>query len=30
MQQGVRVIEFKLQRANLEEIFLNVTQGAVQ
>ena len=28
--RGVRVVEFKLQRANLEEIFLNVTQGAVQ
>ena len=30
IQKGVRVVEFKLQRANLEEIFLNVTQGAVQ
>ena len=27
---GVRLVEFKLQRANLEEIFLNVTKGAVQ
>lgn len=27
---GVRVVEFKLQRANLEEIFMNVTKGAVQ
>jgi ABC-2 type transport system ATP-binding protein len=28
--RGYRVIEFKLQRANLEEIFMNVTKGAVQ
>jgi len=28
--RGHRVIEFKLQRANLEEIFMNVTKGAVQ
>jgi ABC-2 type transport system ATP-binding protein len=27
---GVPLVEFKLQRANLEEIFLNVTKGAVQ
>jgi hypothetical protein len=24
------VVEFKQQRANLEEIFMNVTKGAVQ
>lgn len=28
--QGYRVAEFKQQRANLEEIFMNVTKGAVQ
>lgn len=28
--EGVRLVEFKLQRANLEEIFLNVTKGVVQ
>src|SRR5262245_56829468 len=28
--RGYRVVEFKLQRANLEEIFMNVTKGAVQ
>ncbi|MBO0859430.1 MAG: ABC transporter ATP-binding protein [Chloracidobacterium sp.] len=28
--RGHRVVEFKLQRANLEEIFMNVTKGAVQ
>jgi ABC-2 type transport system ATP-binding protein len=28
--QGYRVVEFKQQRANLEEIFMNVTKGAVQ
>ncbi|MEP7342584.1 MAG: ABC transporter ATP-binding protein [Acidobacteriota bacterium] len=27
---GHRIIEFKQQRANLEEIFMNVTKGAVQ
>jgi ABC-2 type transport system ATP-binding protein len=27
---GVRLVEFKLQRVNLEEIFLNVTKGVVQ
>ena len=27
---GYRIVEFKLQRANLEEIFMNVTKGAVQ
>jgi ABC-2 type transport system ATP-binding protein len=27
---GVRLVEFKLQRVNLEEIFLNVTKGMVQ
>lgn len=28
--RGYRVAEFKQQRANLEEIFMNVTKGAVQ
>jgi ABC-2 type transport system ATP-binding protein len=28
--RGHRVVEFKLQRANLEEIFMSVTKGAVQ
>ena len=28
--RGYRVVEFKQQRANLEEIFMNVTKGAVQ
>ncbi len=28
--RGYRVIEFKQQRANLEEIFMNVTKGTVQ
>lgn len=28
--RGHRIIEFKQQRANLEEIFMNVTKGAVQ
>ena len=28
--RGYRVVEFKLQRANLEEIFMNVTKGAVK
>jgi ABC-2 type transport system ATP-binding protein len=28
--RGHRVLEFKQQRANLEEIFMNVTKGAVQ
>lgn len=28
--QGYRVVEFKQQRANLEEIFMNVTKGVVQ
>ncbi len=28
--RGYRIIEFKQQRANLEEIFMNVTKGAVQ
>jgi len=28
--RGHRVIEFKQQRANLEEIFMNITKGAVQ
>jgi ABC-2 type transport system ATP-binding protein len=28
--RGYRVVEFKLQRANLEEIFMSVTKGAVQ
>jgi ABC-2 type transport system ATP-binding protein len=28
--RGYRVVEFRLQRANLEEIFMNVTKGAVQ
>ena len=30
VQRGHRIIEFKQQRANLEEIFMNVTKGAVQ
>lgn len=28
--KGYRVVEFKQQRANLEEIFMNVTKGVVQ
>jgi hypothetical protein len=28
--RGHRVVEFKQQRANLEEIFMNVTRGVVQ
>jgi len=28
--RGYRVVEFRQQRANLEEIFMNVTKGAVQ
>jgi ABC-2 type transport system ATP-binding protein len=28
--RGHRIVEFKQQRANLEEIFMNVTKGAVQ
>ncbi|MGE0126585.1 MAG: ABC transporter ATP-binding protein [Blastocatellales bacterium] len=28
--RGYRIVEFKQQRANLEEIFMNVTKGAVQ
>ncbi len=28
--RGYRVVEFKQQRANLEEIFMNVTRGVVQ
>jgi ABC-2 type transport system ATP-binding protein len=30
IQKGYRVLEFKLQRANLEEVFMNVTKGVVQ
>ncbi len=30
VQRGYRILEFKQQRANLEEIFMNVTKGAVQ
>jgi ABC-2 type transport system ATP-binding protein len=30
IQRGYRVVEFRQQRANLEEIFMNVTKGAVQ
>jgi ABC-2 type transport system ATP-binding protein len=30
IRRGYRVIEFRQQRANLEEIFMNVTKGAVQ
>jgi ABC-2 type transport system ATP-binding protein len=30
IQRGYRVLEFKQQRANLEEIFMNVTKGIVQ
>ncbi len=30
VQRGYRIIEFKQQRANLEEIFMTVTKGAVQ
>jgi ABC-2 type transport system ATP-binding protein len=30
VQEGFRIVEFQLQRVNLEEIFLNVTKGAVQ
>jgi ABC-2 type transport system ATP-binding protein len=30
VRRGYRVVEFRQQRANLEEIFMNVTKGAVQ
>jgi ABC-2 type transport system ATP-binding protein len=30
IHRGYRVVEFKQQRANLEEIFMNVTKGVVQ
>ncbi|MCI0336253.1 MAG: ABC transporter ATP-binding protein [Acidobacteria bacterium] len=30
IQRGYRILEFKQQRANLEEIFMNVTKGVVQ
>ena len=30
IRRGYRVVEFRQQRANLEEIFMNVTKGAVQ
>ncbi|MCI0564502.1 MAG: hypothetical protein MN733_39030, partial [Nitrososphaera sp.] len=30
IQRGYRVVEFKQQRANLEELFMNVTKGEVQ
>jgi ABC-2 type transport system ATP-binding protein len=30
IQRGYRVLEFRLQRANLEEVFMNVTKGVVQ
>jgi ABC-2 type transport system ATP-binding protein len=30
IQRGYRILEFKLQRANLEEVFMNVTKGVVQ
>ncbi len=30
MQQGFRVVEFRQRRADLEEIFMNVTKGEVQ
>jgi ABC-2 type transport system ATP-binding protein len=30
VQKGYRVLEFKLQRANLEEVFMTVTRGVVQ
>ena len=30
VRRGHRVVEFKQQRANLEEIFMNVTKGATQ
>jgi ABC-2 type transport system ATP-binding protein len=30
IHRGYRVIEYRQQRANLEEIFMNVTKGAVQ
>jgi ABC-2 type transport system ATP-binding protein len=30
IQRGYRVLEFRQQRANLEEIFMNVTKGIVQ
>jgi ABC-2 type transport system ATP-binding protein len=30
IQKGYRVFEFKLQRANLEEVFMNITKGVVQ
>jgi ABC-2 type transport system ATP-binding protein len=30
IQRGYRVLEFRQQRANLEEIFMNVTKGVVQ
>ena len=30
VQRGFRIVEFKQQRANLEEIFMSVTKGEVQ
>jgi hypothetical protein len=30
VRSGVRVIEFRQRRADLEEIFMNVTRGEVQ
>ncbi len=30
IRRGYRILEFKQQRANLEEIFMNVTKGVVQ
>jgi ABC-2 type transport system ATP-binding protein len=30
IQKGYRILEFKLQRANLEEVFMNITKGVVQ
>jgi ABC-2 type transport system ATP-binding protein len=30
IQKGYRILEFRLQRANLEEVFMNVTKGVVQ
>ena len=30
VSRGHRIVEFKQQRANLEEIFMSVTKGAVQ
>ncbi|HEV8487028.1 MAG TPA: DUF4162 domain-containing protein, partial [Blastocatellia bacterium] len=30
VQQGFRLIEFKQERANLEDIFMNLTRGEVQ